>query len=214
MSNFASLQSWPTCALEDQRPLMKFWDRTFGSTSLEYAESLKLCEYYGFRPSVCDSLQSLRQCLDVVKNLFSHSITFDAVHDNCKVAVMKFLGFSEPKSLKSGSVVRKLALAFSSFEEVLDFNFSDSIISSSLGKDVLRIFQATLGVPILDSRYPKAAHLGYLEHSQGVVKGEVGTGGLAGCTMGGYTPLDVSDPKAGARLPREPSCGWTLSSPT
>ena len=213
MSTFANVQSWPTCALKDQRPLVKFWDRTFGSTSLEYEESLKLCEYYGFRPSVCDSPESLRQCLEIVRNLFTHAITFDVVHDSCKGAVMRFLGLSEPKNFQSGSVVRKLASAFSSFEEVLEIDFSDNVISSSLGKDVLRIFQAILGVPILDLRFPKAAHLGYLAHSQGVVKGEVGTGGRAGCTMGGYTPLDVSDPKAGTQLPHGTFGGWTLSLP-
>lgn len=210
MSNFSTIQSWPTCALKDQRPLLKFWDSTFGSSPLEYSDALKFCEDYGFRHSVCDSPDSLRQCLELVGRLFSHDIVFDEVLDTCKGAVMRFLGFPEPKNFHSGSVVRKLALAFSSFEEVLEFNFSDSVVSSPIGKDVLRIFQATVGIPILDSRYPKAAHLGYLAHALQVVKGEIGTSGLAGCTMGGFAPLDVSDQNAGAKLPFGTFGGWTL----
>lgn len=145
--------------------------------------------------------------------LFSNEIAFSEVHDYCKGAVMRFLGFPEPKNFHSGSVVRKLALAFSSFETVLGLQFSDSVVSASIGKDVLRIFQATMGIPILDSRYPKAAHLGYLAHAQQVVKGDIGTSGLVGCTLGGYSPLDVSDLNASATPPRGTCGGWTLRLP-
>ncbi len=98
MSNSLNVQSWPSRALQDQRPLVKFWNSTFGSTSLEHSESLQLCEYYGFRPSVCDSPGSLRQCLAIVGKLFSNEIAFSEVHDYCKGAVMRFLGFPEPKN--------------------------------------------------------------------------------------------------------------------
>ena len=213
MSTFANSQSWPVCALKDRRPLVKFWDQTFGSPSLDYEQTLKLCDFYGFRSSVCDNFESLRQCLEVVRNLFCRHNTFAAVNDNCKGAVMRFLGFSEPKNLQFGSVVRKMTLAFSSFEEVLDFDFSDNSSASLLGKDVLRIFQAILGIPILDSKFPKSSHLGYLAHSQRVFQGEDGVGGQVGCTMGGIAPVDVSSLKTVAQFPCELIAEWTLRLP-
>jgi hypothetical protein len=87
MSNCSFSQSWPVCNLVDHRPLVKFWDQTFGSTSLDSDTALKLCEFYGFRSSVCYSFESLCQCLDVVRNLFFRHITFEVVNDNCKMAV-------------------------------------------------------------------------------------------------------------------------------
>ena len=214
MSSFANLQVWPTCAVVDYRPLMKCWDQTFGSTSLGHEQSLKWCEYYGFRSAVCDSPESLLRCLDIVKNLFDHNTTFADLHDDCKVAVFRFLGLSEPKNFQSGSVVRKFTLALSSFEEVLELDFSDSVLSSSLGKDVLRIFQATLGIPILDTKYPKASHLGYLTHSQRVFTKNIVTSGPVGCTIiGGVTPLDVSSLNTVAKVRGGTPGGWVLSLP-
>jgi len=151
--------------------------------------------------------------LEVVKALFNHNCVFQEVHENCKAAVVKFLGFSEPKSFLSGSVVRKLTLAFSSYAEIMDIDFSDSGVSSLIGKDVLRLFQATLGVPILDVKYPKASHLGYLAHTQSVVKGEEGVSSMVGCTMGDIVPVDVSNRNRVTGLPLGHIGGWTLSLP-
>jgi len=141
MSNSANVQSWPSRAMQDQCPLVKFWDSTFESTSIEHSESQKLCEYYSFRNSVCDSPGSLRQCIMIVGKLFSNEIFFSEVHDYCKGAVMRFLGFPEPKNFHSGSVVRKLALAFSSFETVLEFKFSVSVVSSSISNCFFKEFE-------------------------------------------------------------------------
>jgi len=213
MSNTDNFQSWPKWKAGDHRPLIKFWDKTFGSPSLDYETALLLCEFYGFRASVCNSFVSLRQCLDVVNNLFTRAIVFDVVNENCKAAVLKFLGLSEPKSFSSGAVVRKLAVVFSSFEDVLGLDFSDSGLSSLLGKDVLRIFQATCGVPILDIKYSKASHLGYLTHVQRVIRGEIGVCDPVGCTSGDVVPVDVSGQNSVVKLIPGPVGVWTLSLP-
>jgi len=151
--------------------------------------------------------------LEVVRNLFSRNIVFNVVHEHCKVAVLKFLGLYEPKNFQSGCVVRKLVLVFSSFVEVMEFDFSDSSVSSSFGKDVLRVFQAILGIPILDSRFQKASHLGYLAHAQMVIRGAVRSSELVGCTTGDSVPVDVSGWNTGGENPPRPGGGWTLSIP-
>ena len=213
MSNCAISQSWPVCSLVDHRPLVKFWDQTFGSSSLDPETAFKLCEFYGFRSSVCDSFDLLCQCLEVVRNLFYRKITFDLVNENCKAAVWKFLGLSEHKNFQSGSVLRKLSLVFTSYEDVLAIDFSDSSVSCPLSKDVLRIFQAILGIPLLDLKLPKASHLGYLAHTQMVVRGAIGPNGMVGCTIGDIVPVDVSGLTTGVNLSLESSGGWTLSLP-
>jgi hypothetical protein len=129
------------------------------------------------------------------------------------MAVWKFLGLSEHKNFQSGSVLRKLSLVFSSFDEVLDMDFSDNGASCPLSKDVLRIFQAIVGIPILDMRLPKASHLGYLAHAQMVVRGVGDSGGMVGCTMGDIVPVDVSGLNTVVNLCPGSSGGWALSLP-
>lgn len=206
-------QLFPMRSLQDQRPLVLFWDKSFGSSTLEYGTAINLCEFYGFRPSVCDSFESLRQCLEVVKNLFTQQIRFSEVNSSCQSAVLKFLGLSEPKNLYSTSNIRKLEIAFSSFQSIMKMNFAESEVSSFLGKDVLRLFQATLGITILDIKVPKADHLGYLSHAQRVIRREVDVGEAGWHGMGDGVPIDVTNRIAGIDFPPGLVRGWALSLP-
>jgi len=151
-------------SLSDQRPLVKFCDQTFGSQLLDYENSLQIWDFYVFRQAVCDSFGSLRQCLDVVKDLFFRNISFPDVNVECQQSVLKLLGFSENKNLRFW-VLKILAVAFSSFDDIMKLNLSDSGVSSFLGKDVLRIFQLSLGIAILKGKVSKATHLVYLAHA-------------------------------------------------
>ena len=213
MSVIASLQSWPMRNLEDHRPLVASWNQSFGSSSLDYDHAVKLCEFYGFRASVCDSFVTLRQCLEMVYDLFSQRLSFHKVSLEYQVAISRFLGLSEPKSFLSEAAVKKFSLVFSSFDAVMTMDFLDVAASSTFGKDVLRIFQAILGIAVQDAKGSKSAHLCYLAHAQRVIRKEVGAVALGWRSLGDRVPTSSSNQINGVNFPPGLVGSWVLILP-
>lgn len=92
-------------------------------------------------------------------------------------------------------------------------NFVDDGISSCLGKDVLRLFQASLGIAILDVKMPKATHLGYLAHAQRVIRGDNDSGENGRFRMGDSIPIEATSRTTSVIALPAPIGGWTLTFP-
>lgn len=193
-STSSSSALWVMSCLDDHRPLMKYWEQSFGSKTLTIEVAVRLCDFYGFKASVCEgSFDTLSKCLEIVRSLFARETTFSQYDGYCQAGILKFLGLSEHKNLLSEAATKKLAMVFSSYEEVLDMNFSDSEFSAACGKDVLRIFQAILGISLLDVRIPKASHLGYLTQAQRVIRGEGITDSPGRSRVGDSVPIEATN---------------------
>ena len=198
---------------EDHRPLLKFWDQTFGSPTLSYEDAVKLCQCYGFKDGECVSFDELRICLEIVRGLFAKQSTIMDVDLRCQGPLLRFLGFSGLKNVHSEAAIKKFTLAFSSYDEIMSMQFSNGDLAAVWGKDVLRLFQATLGINLLDAKVPKVTHLGYLAYAQRVIRGEDFTDQLGGSRVGDNFPIEATNQVAGDVNHSRSVVGWTLYVP-
>ena len=76
-SSSSSSALWVMSCLDDHRPLMKYWEQNFGSRTLTIEVAVRLCDFYGFKASVClGSFDTLSKCLEIVRSLFARETTF------------------------------------------------------------------------------------------------------------------------------------------
>lgn len=107
-STSSSSALWVMSCLDDHRPLMKYWEQSFGSKTLTIEVAVRLCDFYGFKASVCEgSFDTLSKCLEIVRSLFARETTFSQYDGYCQAGILKFLGLSEHKNLLSEATTKR-----------------------------------------------------------------------------------------------------------